>query len=58
MPRKINITVLIMPEQDEALRALSKRTRVSACAYVRDGIDLLLQKYAANEQQKSAAGGE
>lgn len=33
------------PEQAEALRALSVRTRVPQQVYLREGIDLVLAKY-------------
>jgi len=46
MPRKkISTTVYITPEQDERLKALHQRTRVPVAEYIRQGIDLVLEKY-------------
>ena len=49
MPRKkISTTVYITPEQDEQLKALHARTKVPVAEYIRQGIDLVLDKYRAN----------
>ncbi len=46
MPRKkISTTVYITPEQDERLKALHGRTKVPVAEYIRQGIDLVLEKY-------------
>jgi predicted DNA-binding protein len=55
--RKVSTGVYMTPEQEAAIRALAAKTRVPMAVYIRDGIDLVLQKYAANDAQKSAAGG-
>ncbi len=43
--KKISTTVYITPEQDERLKALHARTKVPVAEYIRQGIDLVLQKY-------------
>lgn len=46
MPRKkISTTVYITPEQAERLKLLHDRTRVPVAEYIRQGIDLVLEKY-------------
>jgi predicted DNA-binding protein len=46
MPRKkISTTVYITPEQDERLKILHARTKVPVAEYIRQGIDLVLEKY-------------
>ena len=46
MPRKkISTTVYITPEQDARLKALHQRTKVPVAEYIRQGIDLVLEKY-------------
>lgn len=46
MPRKkISTTVYITPEQAERLKLLHERTRVPVAEYIRQGIDLVLEKY-------------
>lgn len=42
--RKVTTTVYIEPEQDELLKALSERTGVPVAAYIRRGIDLVLEQ--------------
>jgi hypothetical protein len=44
--KKISTTVYITPEQNAALKLLHERTRVPVAEYIRQGIDLVLQKYA------------
>jgi Ribbon-helix-helix domain len=44
--KKISTTVYITPEQNEALHILHNRTKVPVAVYIREGIDLVLQKYA------------
>ncbi|MBI5488731.1 MAG: ribbon-helix-helix domain-containing protein [Deltaproteobacteria bacterium] len=47
MPRKkIPTTVYLTPEQAEALRVLHDRTKVPVAEYVREGIDLVLERHA------------
>jgi predicted DNA-binding protein len=43
--KKISTTVYITPEQNERLKLLHERTRVPVAEYVREGIDLVLDKY-------------
>jgi predicted DNA-binding protein len=48
MPRKkISTTVYITPEQDERLKLLNDRTKVPVAEYIRQGIDMVLDKYRA-----------
>jgi predicted DNA-binding protein len=48
MPRKkLSTTVYITPEQDAQLKALNERTKVPVAEYIRQGIDLVLDKYRA-----------
>lgn len=47
MPRKkISTTVYITEEQNENLKKLHERTRVPIAEYIRQGIDLVLDRYA------------
>ncbi len=43
--KKISTTVYITPEQDAQLKLLTARTKVPVAEYVRQGIDLVLEKY-------------
>jgi len=43
--KKISTTVYITPEQVERLKLLHERTRVPVAEYIRQGIDLVLDKY-------------
>lgn len=43
--KKISTTVYITPEQDELLKLLNERTKVPVAEYIRQGIDLVLEKY-------------
>ena len=43
--KKISTTVYITPEQDEQLKKLHERTKVPVAEYIRQGIDLVLEKY-------------
>ena len=46
MPRKkLSTTVYITPEQDARLKLLTARTKVPVAEYIRQGIDLVLDKY-------------
>jgi len=46
MPRKkISTTVYITPEQSERLKVLHDRTKVPVAEYIRQGIDLVLERY-------------
>ncbi len=43
--RKVSTTVYITPEQDAVLKALAQRTKVPVAEYIRQGIDLVVEKY-------------
>ena len=46
MPRKkISTTIYITPEQNEALKLLNQKTKVPVAEYIRQGIDLVLERY-------------
>jgi predicted DNA-binding protein len=42
--RKISTTIYITPEQNERLKVLHERTKVPVAEYIRQGIDLILEK--------------
>ncbi len=44
--KKVAATIYLEPEQVEALRKLSERTRVPQQAYMRERLDLVLAKYS------------
>ena len=46
--KKISTTVYITPEQNEQLKLLHEKTKVPVAEYIRQGIDLVLEKYKAN----------
>lgn len=43
--KKISTTVYITEEQNEKLKGLNKKTKVPIAEYIRQGIDLVLEKY-------------
>jgi len=43
--KKISTTVYITAEQNEKLKQLHQRTKVPVAEYIRQGIDLVLEKY-------------
>jgi len=43
--KKISTTVYLTPEQVEQLKLLHARTRVPVAEFIRQGIDLVLEKY-------------
>jgi predicted DNA-binding protein len=43
--KKVSTTVYITPEQADKLKLLNERTKVPVAVYVREGIDLVLEKY-------------
>ena len=43
--KKISTTIYITPEQDERLKLLHERTKVPVAVYIREGIDLVLEKH-------------
>jgi len=44
--KKISTTVYITPEQNQLLKQLHGRTKVPVAEYIRQGIDLILEKYS------------
>lgn len=44
MRKKVTTTIYITPEQNEQLKTLHDRTGIPIAEYVRQGIDLLLEK--------------
>ncbi len=44
--RKLMTTVYITPEQDELLKALSQRTKVPVGEYIRQGVDMVIEREA------------
>lgn len=43
--KKISTTIYITPEQNELLKLLNQKTKVPVAEYIRQGIDLILEKY-------------
>ena len=43
--KKISTTIYITPEQNERLKLLHERTKVPVAVYIREGIDLVLDKH-------------
>ena len=43
---KISTTIYITPEQSDRLKQLHVRTKVPIAVYIREGIDLVLKRYA------------
>lgn len=58
--KKISTTVYITPEQDAQLKLLHRRTKVPVAEYIRQGIDLVLDRYREHlpGQVDLALGGE
>jgi hypothetical protein len=46
--KKISTTIYITPEQNEQLKQLNAKTRVPVAEYIRQGIDLVLEKERHN----------
>ena len=51
--KKISTTVYITEEQNEKLKALNQKTKVPIAEYIRQGIDLILEK-----NKKDIAGSQ
>lgn len=47
MRKKISTTVYITEEQNEKLKALNEKTKVPIAEYIRQGIDLILERHKA-----------
>ncbi len=43
--KKISTTIYITPEQNDRLKLLNQRTKVPIAVYIREGIDMVLEKY-------------
>ena len=43
--KKLSTTIYITPEQNDRLKVLHERTKVPVAVYIREGIDLVLQRY-------------
>ena len=43
--KKISTTIYITPEQNELLKLLNQKTKVPVAEYIRQGIDLVLEKH-------------
>jgi predicted DNA-binding protein len=43
--KKISTTIYITPEQNDKLKLLHERTKVPVAVYIREGIDLVLDKH-------------
>jgi len=50
--KKVTTTIYITPEQSEQLKTLHERTKVPIAEYIRQGIDLILEKNQANLPQQ------
>jgi hypothetical protein len=49
MPRKkLSTTIYITPEQNAQLKLLNQKTKVPVAEYIRQGIDLVLEKYRSH----------
>lgn len=49
---KVPRTILLSHEQLAALKKLSEETRVSQQEYLREGVDLVLRKYARRRKRR------
>ncbi len=45
MAKKVATTIYITEGQQQLLKELNRRTKVPTAEYIREGIDLILQKY-------------
>ena len=45
--KKISTTVYITQEQNDQLKLLNKKTKVPVAEYIREGIDMVLEKHKA-----------
>lgn len=45
MRKKISTTIYITEEQNELLKKLNEKTKVPVAEFIRQGIDLILEKY-------------
>jgi predicted DNA-binding protein len=54
--RKISTTVYITREQDELLKRLSQHTKVPVAEFIRQGIDLVLERRTVALDQPAGRG--
>jgi predicted DNA-binding protein len=43
--KKISTTIYITQDQHDALKAISEQTRVPVSVYIREGIDLVIERH-------------
>jgi predicted DNA-binding protein len=43
--KKISTTIYITPEQNDLLKVLNQKTKVPVAEYIRQGIDMVLEKH-------------
>ena len=51
--RKISKTVLMTAEQYERLQALTERSKVPMAIFIREGIDLVLERFEDDKEKSS-----
>ena len=56
--KKLSTTVYITPEQNQRLKELHERTKVPVAEYIRQGIDMVLEKYADKLPGQASLGIE
>jgi predicted DNA-binding protein len=59
--KKISTTIYITPEQNDRLKLLHERTKVPVAVYIREGIDLVLERHSSalpGQLSLAAAGNE
>ncbi len=54
--KKISTTIYVTAEQNELLRELHARTKVPVAVYIREGIDMILERYASSLPGQLALG--
>lgn len=55
--KKISTTIYITPEQNERLKQLNGRTKVPVAVYIREGIDMVLEKHQDELPGQLTLGG-
>jgi predicted DNA-binding protein len=53
--RKISTALYLTPEQHEAMKLLSGHTKVPMAVYLRDAVDMVIQKHAPEIEAARAA---
>ena len=54
--KKLTTTIYVTPEQDAALKRLHARTRVPVAVYIREGIDLVLERHQEKPTAEADVG--